>query len=111
MGRWPLAAVLALVGVALVSWAGPTASGARSLVTPGHLVAVGLWLASTVGYSIYLGNFSRYNVTYGAFAALIILMLWVWFAAMSFLFGAELDAVIDERAKAPAAHREPAPIE
>jgi membrane protein len=112
MGRWPLAAVLALVGVALVSWAGPT--GARRpfrLVTPGHLVAVGLWLASTVGYSIYLANFSRYNVTYGAFAALIILMLWVWFAALSFLFGAELDAVIDERAKAPAAHREPAPIE
>jgi membrane protein len=113
MGRWPLAAALALVGVALVSWAGPT--GVRRpfrLVTPGQLVAVGLWLASTVGYSIYLTNFSRYNVTYGAFAALIILMLWVWFAALSFLFGAELDAVIDERAaKAPAAHREPAPTE
>jgi membrane protein len=113
LARWPLAAALALFGIALVNWAGPT--GVRRsfrLVTPGQLVAVGLWLASTVGYSIYLANFSRYNVTYGAFAALIILMLWVWFAALSFLFGAELDAVIDERAaQAPAAHREPAPTE
>jgi membrane protein len=103
LARWPLAALLALFAVALVSWAGPT--GARRpfrLLTPGHLVAVGLWLASTVGYSIYLANFSRYNVTYGAFAALIILMLWVWFACLSFLFGAELDATIAERAQAPA---------
>jgi uncharacterized BrkB/YihY/UPF0761 family membrane protein len=41
---------------------------------------------------------ASYNATYGVFAALIILMLWVWGACLAFLYGAELDAVLDEGA-------------
>ncbi len=96
--RWPIALALAVLAYDVVAWAGPT--GARRpfrLVTPGGLVAVGLWLIATVGYSIYLSNFSRYNATYGTFAALIILMLWLWFSCVVFLYGAELDQVVELR--------------
>ena len=99
--RWPIALAVAVVGYDVVAWAGPT--GARRpfrLVTPGGLVTVGLWLVASVGYSVYLSNFSRYNATYGAFAALIILMLWVWFTCIVFLYGAELDQVVDSRREA-----------
>lgn len=98
VARWPIALALALLAYDLVTWAGPT--GARrpfKLVTPGGLVTVGLWLLATVGYTIYLGNFSRYNVTYGTFAALIILMLWIWYTCIAFLYGAELDQVVESR--------------
>ncbi len=98
VARWPIALAVAVVGYDVVAWAGPT--GARRpfrLITPGGLVTVGLWLIASVGYSVYLSNFSRYNVTYGAFAALIILMLWVWFTCIVFLYGAELDQVVDSR--------------
>ena len=63
----------------------------------GNVLAVGLVLLASVGYSIYLSVFASYNATYGAFAALIILMLWIWSACMVFLFSAEYDEVEEER--------------
>jgi membrane protein len=104
LARWPIALAIAILAYDLVTWAGPT--GARRpfrLVTPGGVVTVVLWLLATVGYSIYLGNFSRYNVTYGTFAALIILMLWVWYTCIVFLYGAELDQVVESRREDKAA--------
>lgn len=96
--RWPLIAAVAVLAVALVRWAAPTTSAGRFRpFTPGALVTVGLWVATTAGYSVYLGTFARYNATYGAFAALVVLMLWVWAACLAFLYGAELDQVLHER--------------
>jgi membrane protein len=98
LARWPIAIAIAVLAYELVTWAGPT--GARRpfrLVTPGALVACGLWLTASLGYTIYLSNFSHYNATYGAFAAIIILMLWLWFTCVVFLYGAELDAELDAR--------------
>jgi membrane protein len=98
LARWPIAIALAVLAYELVSWAGPTvARRPFRLITPGALVTAGLWLAASLGYSIYLGSFSHYNATYGAFAAIIILMLWVWFTSVVFLYGAELDAELDAR--------------
>jgi membrane protein len=98
LARWPVALGLTVAALAVVTWAGPTvARRPFRLVTPGALVTVGLWLTATAGYSVYLGNFARYNATYGAFAAIIILMLWLWFSCLTFLYGAEIDAVLDER--------------
>lgn len=98
IARWPLIAAVAVLAVALVRWTGPT-SGAGSFrpFRPGALMTVALWTATTAGYSIYLGTFARYNATYGAFAALVILMLWIWAACLAFLYGAELDQVLEER--------------
>jgi membrane protein len=42
-------------------------------------------------------NFGSYSATYGAFAAVIILMLWLWLSNVVLLLGAELNAVIDLR--------------
>ena len=97
VARLPLAAAIALLLIALVNWAGPT--GARRpfrLLTPGNLVATGLWLLASVGYAVYLDTFASYSATYGAFAALVILMLWIWFSCLAFLYGAALDVELSE---------------
>jgi uncharacterized BrkB/YihY/UPF0761 family membrane protein len=39
-----------------------------------------------------------FNVTYGSFAAAIILLVWLWLTNVALLFGAEVNAEI-ERAK------------
>ena len=49
-------------------------------------------------FSSYLANFKSFNVTYGSFAAAIILLVWLWLTNVALLFGAEVDAEI-ERAK------------
>ena len=64
------------------------------------MTAAGVWLAASAGYGFYVGELSTYNATYGAFAALVILLLWIWLTSMAFLFGCELDAVLVERRNA-----------
>ena len=55
------------------------------------------WDRPQGGHVFYVGTIGDYNVTYGAFAALIILLLWTWIAGLAFLFGAELDAELGAR--------------
>ena len=61
------------------------------------LVAVFVWLGASAGYAFYVTAIATYNVTYGAFAGAVILLLWLWLSAAALLYGAELDAVLSER--------------
>ncbi|MHB1570648.1 MAG: YhjD/YihY/BrkB family envelope integrity protein [Solirubrobacteraceae bacterium] len=42
-----------------------------------------------------MANFKSFNVTYGAFAAAIILLVWLWLTNVALLFGAEVNAEIE----------------
>jgi membrane protein len=95
--RWPVAAIAMMLSMRLVMWAAPSPPRERfRLITPGAMTAAGVWLAASGGYGFYVGELSTYNATYGAFAALVILLLWIWLTSMAFLFGCELDAVLFE---------------
>lgn len=97
VARWPLAGVAMLLAMQLVMWAAPSRRGRFRVITPGAVVAVAVWLGASVGYAIYVGSIATYNATYGAFAALVILLLWIWLTALAFLYGCEFDVVIEER--------------
>ncbi len=113
--RWPLAALAMMLSMRLVMWAAPSPPrGPFRLITPGAATAAGIWLVASGGYGFYVGELSSYNATYGAFAALVILLLWIWLTSMAFLAGCELDAVLVERREArenaeAAVGSEPAP--
>src|SRR4029453_2980556 len=85
IARW---VVLAL----LVRFAPDRANPRWRWVSPGALVALVLWLLGSIGFSWYVDNFGKYNQTYGALAAVIILLLWLYLSAFAVLLGAELDA-------------------
>jgi membrane protein len=98
LARWPAAGALGMVVVATVVWAGPTQRPERLRpATAGTLFTVGTFLLASGGYGFYVGHITDYNATYGAFAAVVILMIWVWIGSTAFLFGAELDAELDAR--------------
>ncbi len=42
-----------------------------------------------------MSNFGNYNKTYGAIGGVIVLLLWLWIANNSLLFGAEFDAEME----------------
>ncbi len=99
IARWPGALVSALLAFSFIYYVTPDVrQRAFRWITPGALVGVALWLAASAAFSEYLANFKSLNVTYGSFAAAIILLVWLWLTNVALLFGAEVNAEI-ERAK------------
>jgi membrane protein len=99
IARWPGAVASALLVFSYIYYVTPDVRrrGFRS-IAPGALVGVALWVAGSAAFSTYLANFKSFNVTYGSFAAAIILLVWLWLTNVALLFGAEVNAGI-ERAK------------
>jgi membrane protein len=99
IARWPGAFASALLVFSFIYYVTPDVRqrGFR-WITPGALTGVGVWLAASAVFSDYLANFKSFNVTYGSFAAAIILLVWLWLTNVAVLFGAEVNAEI-ERAK------------
>ena len=52
-------------------------------------------MGASAGFSEYLAHFESINVTYGSFAAAIILLVWLWLTNVALLFGAEVNAEIE----------------
>ena len=94
--RWPVALVAATAAYGIVYGLAPDIEPRRiRWITPGAIVAVVLWLVLSLGFSIYVRNFSSYGAAYGAFGAAIVLLLWLYLSANAFLFGAELNAELE----------------
>jgi membrane protein len=96
--RWVVLALVVLTALAVLYRLGPDRANPRwRWLSWGTVVALVVWLLGSFGFSYYVDNFGRYNQTYGALAAVIILLLWLFLSAFAVLLGAELDAEIEER--------------
>ena len=94
--RWPVALVAATVAYGVVYGMAPDIEPRKvRWLTPGAVVGVVLWIALSLGFSIYIRNFSSYGAAYGAFGAAIVLLLWLYLSANAFLLGAELNAELE----------------
>jgi membrane protein len=67
-------------------------------ISPGALLATLIWLAASALFAVYTANFGKYNETYGALGAIVVLMLWLYITAFAILVGAELNAELEARA-------------
>ena len=96
IGRWPAAFASALLAFSFIYYVTPDVQG-RGVrwITPGALAGVALWLVASAAFSTFLANFKSFNVTYGSFAAAIILLVWLWLTNVALLLGAELNAEIE----------------
>ena len=91
--QWPIALVFVLTTFNLIyNFAPNIPSHARRWITPGAFVALGLWLAVSFGFRVYLGFFDSYSVTYGSLGALIVLMLWFYLSGVAILIGGEVNS-------------------
>ena len=53
------------------------------------------WLGASYGFSVYVGHFGNYNVTYGSIGGVIILMTWFFISGFIFLMGGEINAILE----------------
>jgi membrane protein len=93
--QWPLAFFLVTTAVGLVYYFAPDAEQEWVWITPGAGVATVLWFMVSLGFKVYVTNFTNYNATYGAVGAVILLMLWFYISSLAILAGAELNAEIE----------------
>jgi membrane protein len=69
--------------------------------TLGSSITIGIWLASSWLFGWYIANFAYrgYQQAFGVLSLLIVAMTYLYVAAVAFLVGAELDALLVTEAK------------
>jgi membrane protein len=99
IAKWPVLLLLFSVIIALLYWATPNVKRSFRWVSPGSLLAVGIWIIASVVFGLYVANFGNYDRTYGSLAAVVIFLVWLWISNIAILFGVEFNAEL-ERARA-----------
>jgi membrane protein len=96
IAKWPFLAVVVMTLLAILYWASPNVRhpGWR-WVTPGSVLALALWIAASLGLTLYVATFSRYDETYGSIGAVLVFLVWLWLTNIAILLGAELNAELE----------------
>ena len=85
-----------VLGLALLYRFGPSRAAARwRWITPGSLLAAGLWLAASLAFSFYVSNFGSYDAAYGTLGGVVVALLWFYISAYAVILGAELNAELE----------------
>ncbi|WP_246054941.1 YihY/virulence factor BrkB family protein [Paracoccus gahaiensis] len=96
--KWPVLAVLTMLGLGAVYRFGPSRANPRwAWVSVGAVSATVLWILGTMAFSVYAQNFGSYTETYGTLGGVIILLTWMWLSAFVVLAGAELNAETEQQ--------------
>jgi membrane protein len=93
IAEWPILIAGLLAAFATLLYLGPDAAHPRwRFLTPGSLFATFVWLAASGGFAVYTSMFGSYNKAWGSLAAVIVMLTWLWLAAIALLLGAEINA-------------------
>jgi membrane protein len=104
IATWPILLAGLIVAFSTLLDLGPDVTRPkRRLLTAGAVLATFVWLAASAGFAVYTSMFGSYNKTWGSLAAVIIMLTWLWLAAVALLLGAEVNAEADRtRERRPA---------
>lgn len=96
IAKWPVLVLLVAFMLAILYWAAPNVKhpGFR-WISPGGILAVAAWLIASGAFALYVANFSSYNKTYGALAAVVVFLVWLWISNIAVLLGAEFNAELE----------------
>lgn len=97
IAKWPVIVLLvALVIAVLYYWTPNVRQPKFRWMSVGAFVAILVWAIATAGFAAYIifSGGESYQA-YGAFAGVIIFLLWLWLTNNALLFGAEVDAELE----------------
>lgn len=91
--RWPAVFALLAVPLTVIYMVAPNTPQRLTWVLPGALFAVGAIIASSLGFSWFIGLnlFELKWFTYGAIGMVIVILFWMYLVGLAVLVGAELN--------------------
>ncbi|MFD5620014.1 YihY/virulence factor BrkB family protein [Streptomyces yangpuensis] len=97
--RWPVLLVVVTLLVLVLFRTGPAQSRGTRRGLPGGVLAALLWLAASGLFTLYT-QLDTYGRLYGSLAGIVVFVVWLWFANLALVTGAQFNA---ERAREPVA--------
>ena len=111
IAKWPVIVALVALTVAILYWATPNVRQPKfRWMSLGSLIALVIFLLASLAFGFYVANFSSYNETYGALAAIVVVMLWLFLVAYAVIVGAELNAELERQTAVDSTTGAPAPL-
>jgi len=105
--RWP--ALMAIVFGALLALyryaPSPRELGTDRHLWPGALIGTVVLILVSIGLSQYVEKIAHYDVVYGAFGSVVVVLLWFYLSVIALVLGGFVNAELERHAGAPAPDR------
>jgi membrane protein len=109
--QWPLLIVLVMGGLAVLYRFGPDRDKPQwRWVSPGTITATILWIAASIGFTVYVANFNSYDKTYGSLGGVVILLTWLYLSSLMVLLGAVINAQSERQTRKDSTEGAPRPM-
>lgn len=98
--RWVILGFILIFSLSVVYKIAPNRRSPRfRWVSWGAIIGTILWLGGSMLFSWYVSNFGSYADLYGSFAAVAILLLWLFLTAFIILIGAEINSEMEHQTR------------
>jgi membrane protein len=92
--RWSSVSIILFALSSLLYNKAPNTKNRFIHVVPGAIFFSIFWIVFTAIFGYYLNSFPNYNATYGALTTLIVLLLWFYISAITFMIGAQINGLL-----------------
>jgi membrane protein len=92
--RWIFIVALIFYSIAFIYKYAPAVHRRWKLVSPGSILATTLSIIATLGFSLFVNNFGKYNALYGSIGTVIVIMTIIYINSLVLLIGYELNVSI-----------------
>ncbi|SHG63380.1 membrane protein [Salegentibacter echinorum] len=98
--RWVILGLILIFNLSMVYKIAPCRTSPRfGWVSWGAIIGTLFWLGGSMLFSWYVANFGSYDDLYGSFAAVAILLLWLFLTAFIVLVGAEINSEMEHQTR------------
>jgi membrane protein len=94
-GKWLMLIIITFISISFLYYFAPSRRTTWKFFSAGSSLATLLTIISSLGFTYFMDHFAQLNQFFGSIGALVALMLWLNFNAISLLIGFELNASIN----------------
>jgi membrane protein len=105
--RWPVLMTVVFVALLALYRFAPSSRplGTDRHLWPGALIATVVLILVSIGLSQYVEKIARFDVVYGAFGSVVVVLLWFYLSVLALVIGGFVNAELERHAGAPAPDR------